>query len=91
MKLFVRNKGGAQIAALQLEDPASLPRVGDELALPGLAAEWGCPSRFLVVGVVWVLDGQRLLAEVTCEPGSPEHHRQLLLRQSGWLPPAEGD
>lgn len=84
MRLFVFNKNGAQVADLTLAD-GPVPRAGEELALPAYANDCDGMSEFLVTAVVWMVQGDRLEAEVTCQAMSAEHLRLLMLREAGWV------
>jgi len=87
MRLIIYTKNLSLAADIYTEDGPT-PRVGEVLALPHLADMCGGMHLFLVTDVSWLLNGQKLQAEVTAQAANPEAHRLVTLQEQQWLPPS---
>ncbi len=88
MRLLIHTKTMALVADVQVADGPA-PRVGEVLALPHLASMCQGMSEFLVTNVCWVINGQKLQAEVSAQAATPSAHRLRLLQEQHWLAPAD--
>ena len=88
MRLLIHTKTMALVSDVQVEDTPA-PRVGEVLALPHLANMCQGMSEFLVTNVCWVLNGQKLQAEVSAQAANPSAHRLALLQEQHWIAPAD--